>query len=297
MESDARVLAAVRTIGARHGVDYTDDAAVGELLAERRAAVEATQRGWPAWVGGLALTAGIIWPFAVHMVPSLAAELPVSYAPAGPLLVIAVAALTTLRQRWKRELTHRTLVGYREVLGVARAHGLPVTHIPAWLEGKSYGGTGKGAVPVPTSPPVTTAAPAPAMTTATSAPTSTPTSAPAPAQVPLPPKPQAVEAYERMADAGGWHDEVGWLLLFAGAIGAGYAWREEQPAGLAALLLIPLAFGIWLAGHRQGKEKRRLRGEALAYVHAVTHAQASGAPAPELSPVLRRLLDEERGTA
>jgi hypothetical protein len=105
--------------------------------------------------------------------------------------------------------------------------------------------------------------------------------------------PSAVLAYERFADTGGWHDEAGWLLLAAGGIGAGWAWSEGRPAGLAALLLVPLAVWTWLAGHRQGKEKERLRQEALAYVRAVAEAQAAGARVQELSPVVRRLLLEE----
>ncbi|MCX4764192.1 hypothetical protein OG562_25180 [Streptomyces sp. NBC_01275] len=286
MESDAGALAAVRAIGVRYGVDYTDDAAVADLLAEHRRAVDATQRGGLVWIGGLTLTAGALWPFAAQLVPKLAAHLPLSYAPAGPLLLIAVAALTAVRVRWKRELTRGPLVGYREVLGVARAHGLPVTHVPAWLEGRSHGGTGKGATPVPT-------------------PTPTPTPTPAPAggveraPVDIPAKPAAVLSYEQIADEGGWHDEAGCLLLAAGAIGAGWAWANDQFAGLAALVLVPVAIRVWVAGSRQGQEKERLRQEALAYVRTVAAAQAAGGRAPELSPVLRRLLEEEtqRGRA
>ncbi|MFJ6690115.1 hypothetical protein [Streptomyces sp. NPDC091294] len=39
LRSDARVREAARDIGARHGVDYTDDAAVTALLTERRKAL------------------------------------------------------------------------------------------------------------------------------------------------------------------------------------------------------------------------------------------------------------------
>ncbi|KAB1144175.1 hypothetical protein F7R91_22725 [Streptomyces luteolifulvus] len=63
LASDARVLEAVRAIGARTGVDYTDDAAVSALLREHRRAMDATQRGSLVWLGGLALTVGVIWPF------------------------------------------------------------------------------------------------------------------------------------------------------------------------------------------------------------------------------------------
>ncbi|MGW0874311.1 hypothetical protein ACWD3Z_28080 [Streptomyces sp. NPDC002740] len=332
LESDARVLAAVRAIGERHGVDYTDDAAVSELLAERRRALEATRHGPLVWVGGLTLVAGVLWPFMAQLVPALAERLPLSYAPAGPLLVVAVGTLSAVHLRWKRALVHGTLVGYREVVGVARAHGLPVTHVPAWLEGRSSGGTGKGAAPVPayravpeedggTPPPGPTApsadwaapdpssvvpgaAPPTAARSSSSDPPPSRTSVPVPPEpvpvtakpVPIPPKPAAVLSYEQVADEGGWHDEGGCLLLFGGVLGAAWGVSQDMPvAVVGALFLVPLAVRVWVLGSRQGKEKARLRQEALAYVRTIAAAQASGAQAPELSPVLRRLLEEEEG--
>jgi hypothetical protein len=187
-----------------------------------------------------------------------------------------VAALTRVHVRWKRELTHPALAGYREVLGVARAHGVPLTHVPAWLEGRSSSGGGKGAAPIPSYPPVERTAPA---------------VAPA-APVAVPPKPDSVAAYERMADAGGWHDEAGCLLVFAGAGGAMWAASSDAPVGYGALALVPVAILVWVAGRRQGSEKERLRAEAEAYVRAVAAAQAAGARVPELSPVLRKLLGD-----
>ncbi|MER5194591.1 hypothetical protein ACWD3J_32615 [Streptomyces sp. NPDC002755] len=316
LESDARVLAAVRAIGERHGVDYTDDAAVSELLAERRRALEATRHGPLVWVGGLTLVAGVLWPFMAQLVPALAERLPLSYAPAGPLLVVAVGTLSAVHLRWKRALVHGTLAGYREVVGVARAHGLPVTHVPAWLEGRSSGGTGKGAAPVPayravpeedggtpppgpTAPSADWAAPDPSSVLPGAAPPSPTRSAPSdlpPSPVPIPPKSAAVLSYEQVADEGGWHDEGGCLLLFGGVLGAAWGVSQDMPvAVVGALFLVPLAVRVWVLGSRQGKEKARLRQEALAYVRTIAAAQASGARAPELSPVLRRLLDEEEG--
>lgn len=337
LESDAEVLATVRAIGERRGVDYTDDTATSELLAERRRALEATQRGPLVWVGGFTLVAGVLWPFVAQMVPALSARLPLSYAPAGPFLVIAVAALSAVHMRWKRELLHGTLVGYREVLGVARAHGLPVTHVPAWLEGKSYGGTGKGAAPVPaypvvreedrgthppgpTAPAATWEAPDPSAVRPGAAPSASPGAAPSPvrgeagpespgrsaggeptparASVPIPPKPAAVVSYEQVADEGGRHDEGGCLLLFGGVLGAAWGVSEDMPgAVVGALLLVPLAVRVWVLGSRQGREKERLRQEALAYVRTIARAQAAGARVPELSPVLRKLLEEEEAEA
>ncbi|MFD9316812.1 hypothetical protein ACFWDQ_03710 [Streptomyces sp. NPDC060053] len=308
LESDARVLATVRAIGERRGVDYTDDAAVSELLAERRRALEATQRGPLVWVGGLTLVVGVLWPFMAQMVPALSERLPLSYAPAGPLLVIAAATLSAVLIRWKRASAHGTLVGYREVIGVARAHGLPVTHVPAWLEGRSYGGAGKGAAPVPaygtvraedrgappsrpTAPSATWAAPDPSSVSPGVAP-----QPPTRTSAPIPPKPAAVVSYEQTADEGGLHDEGGCLLLFGGVLGTAWGVSQDMPvAVVGGLLLVPLAVRVWVLGSRQGREKARLRQEALAYVRTIAAAQAAGAQAPELSPVLRKLLEEEEG--
>lgn len=66
-------------------------------------------------------------------------------------------------------------------------------------------------------------------------------------------------------------------------------------AVVGALLLVPLAVRVWVLGSRQGKEKARLRQEALAYVRTIAAAQAAGARVPELSPALRKLLEEEEG--
>jgi hypothetical protein len=273
LASDPRVAEAVRAIGARTGVDYTDDRQVTALLAERRRAATAAQHGPLAWVGGIALLACVVWPFVAVSVPSLG---PKAALAAGPLLVLAVAALTRVRANWKRELLHPALAGYREVLGVARAHGMPPAHVPAWLEGKAEGGSGKGATPIPSYPEA--AAPA-----SVSAPQGATRAA-------VPPKPAAVTEYERLASSGGWHDETGWLLLFAGGGGAAWAWSQTEPIGYAALVLIPVAIGIWLAGSHHGSEETRLRAEAVQYVRTVIAAQAAGARVPELSPALQKLL-------
>ncbi|WP_346779962.1 hypothetical protein [Streptomyces sp. S3(2020)] len=269
--SDPRVAEAVRAIGARTGVDYTDDRAVTALLAERRRAAMAEQHRPLAWAGGVALLACVVWPFVAVAVPSLG---PKAALVAGPLLVLAVAALVRVRSNWKRELLHPALAGYREVLGVARAHGMPLAHVPAWLEGKAEGGSGKGATPIPSY----AEAAAPENTTGSA--------------VPVPPKPAAVTEYERLASTGGWHDEAGWLLLFASGGGAAWAWSETEPIGYAALVLIPVAIAVWLAGSSHGSEETRLRGEATEYVRTVAAAQAAGARVPELSPVLRKLLHD-----
>ncbi|MFE1586436.1 hypothetical protein ACFW6Q_12185 [Streptomyces sp. NPDC058737] len=284
LRSDARVRDAARDIGARYGVDYTDDAAVTALLTERRKALETEQRRPAAWLGLLALMTGMFLPFGVPLSPALDAHLFAVVGAAGGLTVIGVALLVHARTQWKRALRSGPLAGYREVLGVARAHGIPLAHIPPWLEGRPAGGGGKGAAPIPTYPavePAPEALPESATASSTSA----------TASVSVPPKPSAVSYYEHMADAGGWHDEAGCLLILAGAGGATWAATVGTGVGYAALLLVPLAVWVWLAGRRQGREKEELREEALRYVRVLEAAQAAGARVPELSPQLRALLD------
>lgn len=94
---------------------------MSDLLARHRRAVDQAPRGLAGRIGGLALAAGVIWPFVGHVVPATAGKPLLAYAPAGPLLVVAVACLTLVRLRWKRALMHKELAGYREVLGLARA--------------------------------------------------------------------------------------------------------------------------------------------------------------------------------
>lgn len=280
LASDARLLEKVRAIGVRHGVDYTDDAAVTALLAERRRTLERIQRGPLVWWGALFLTAAVFWPLLASAFPALAGDPLLSYAPTGPLLLIAVACFTVVHVRWKRELTQGALTGYREVAGLAVAHGYEPAHVPAWLEGRTPGVSEKRRAPVPTYPRVDPQEPDATVRTDDS-----------PTVPPVPPKPEAVAAYEHIADSGGWHDEVGWLLLFAGGIGPAVAVSSDEPLGLAALALVPLAVAVWIAGHRQGKQKAALRTEAEAYARGVVAARAAGAQAPELTPALRELLE------
>ncbi|MDN3246219.1 hypothetical protein [Streptomyces sp. ZSW22] len=296
LAADTRVLAAVRAISTRHGFDYTDDTAVTALLAERRRALEAEQRRPAAWLGVLAVTAGLLLPFVVPMAPALTDHLFAALGAAGSLLVVGVALVVHARTCWKRALTHGPLAGYREVLGVARAHGIPLTHVPAWLEGRSSTGGGKGAAPIPTYETVEPlsddalrdeALPGPAPSQGAAEPVTAQAAAP----VAVPPKPEAVRSYETMADVGGWHDETGCLLILVGAGGAMWAATSAEPVGYGALLLVPLAVYVWLVGRRQGREKERLREAALAYVQEVAAAQAAGAKVPELSPELRKLTE------
>ncbi|MEV7195337.1 hypothetical protein AB0N81_26555 [Streptomyces sp. NPDC093510] len=297
LAADPRLLAAVRDVGARRGFDYTDDAATAALLSERRKAVRGAGNSAPGWLGALAIVAGVCWPFFAPAVPALA-DRPrgVLFGPAALLLVLGTWLWVLVWRRWKRELLHPLLTGYREVIGLAQAHGAPVTHIPDWLVGRSDNGSGKGSAPIPSYEGVGAAHPSHEGTGAshqTSAPYAHP--APSAANVAIPAKTHAVTEYEARADEGGWHDEAGWMLLFAGGIGVAWGYTQEAPVGYLAGLLVPLAIVTWLAGSRQGREKRRLREEAVAYVRALAAAQAAGARVPELSPVLAKLLAEESG--
>ncbi|MGW1542421.1 hypothetical protein ACWCPM_19670 [Streptomyces sp. NPDC002309] len=277
LASDARVLLGVRAIGERVGFDYTDDAAVTALLTERLRAVEAAERSRLHFLATLTLMAAVILPFLPSTAPRLVPEPALAYAAAAVLLLVSVGVMAVTRSRWKRALHHPALDGYREVLGVARAHGLPLTHVPAWLEGRSLtSGSSGGSARVPTYERVE---PMPA-------------TQPTPPTAAVPPKPAAVTSYESIADKGDWHDEAGCLMVLAGALGVIWAATSDRPIGYGALVLVPLVIATWLAGRRQGREKERLKEQAVAYVKAVAAAQTAGAPVPELSPVLRKLLDE-----
>lgn len=293
--ADPRLLATVSAINTRFRFDYTDDTATAAMLADHRDRLRKHERGPMVWWGGLALTVGIVWPFLAPTIPAVAARPLLTFGPAAPLLLLAAWLLLTVRRRWKRELLHPELVGYREVLGVARAHGAPVTHVPDWLVGRNQGGGGEGTVPVPSyaevapyteeALPLTASAPA------------GPSTAPAP-EIPVPAvpeKPANVTEFENLANQGGWHDEAGCIFVLGGVGGTIWALTADQPLGFGALVLLPLAVTIWLAGARQGRMKADLREDALAYVRELSAAQAAGAQLPELSPVLRKLLEEDAG--
>ncbi|MFB7075643.1 hypothetical protein ACFCX2_42820, partial [Streptomyces sp. NPDC056290] len=60
LANDARLLEKVHATGVRHGIDYTDDAVVTELLTERRRTLERIQRGPLVWWFALTLTAAVL---------------------------------------------------------------------------------------------------------------------------------------------------------------------------------------------------------------------------------------------
>jgi hypothetical protein len=219
LSRNPQLLETVRGIGAAHGMDYLDDAAVARMLYEQRAAVGRLKRG-----------------------------------------------------RQREALRQPVLDGYRMVLAAARAHGVAVSYIPGWLVG-SEPFSGRHLAPLPPHEPLPEPAP------------------PAPGQLPLPPKPEGAQSYESIVGQGGWHDEVGWLLIIFGLIGTAYAFAQDTPAAYAASLLFVLGVGTLLAGYRLGRTKGRLREHAVAYVQQLIAAQRAGAVIPELSPPLRELVD------
>ncbi|WP_406179345.1 hypothetical protein [Streptomyces canus] len=271
LSADPRLADAVRRIGSTYGYDYFDDGAVRKTLSEHEAALRRLGRGGLVWAGSLATAVGIVW--LVWAAAGRPDNMVVAAAPPAALLVLALAAFVQVNLQGRRKLRHPFLEGYRHVLAAARAHGAPVTFVPAWLTGR--GGAALDVAPLPSY-----AAPAGAPATGVRA---TP--------VAPPPKPAEVEEYERIADHGGWHDEAGWILVVAGAVGVGYAVVKDLPAAYASVLLIALGIWTWLAGHRLGRRQRELSGEALRYLDELTSAQAAGAPVDELSPPLRKLLD------
>jgi Flp pilus assembly protein TadB len=104
-----------------------------------------------------------------------------------------------------------------------------------------------------------------------------------------------VAEYERTADSGGWHDEVGCLVLAAGGIGWVAMYSKTlavAPGAIIFALATVVAVTVWLNGHRQGRHKQALREEARAYARDLKRAQDAGAVTPELSPPLQALLDD-----
>jgi hypothetical protein len=271
LSADPRLADAVRQAGNTYGYDYFDDGAVRKTLAEHEAALRRLGRGGLVWAGSLGTAVGIVW--LVWAAAGKPDDMAVAAAPPAALLVLALAAFVQVNLQGRRKLRHPFLEGYRHVLAAALAHGAPVTYVPAWLTGR-----GGAALDV---------APLPSYTT----PAGGPSTGAGATRVAPPPKPAEVEEYERIADHGGWHDEAGWILVVAGAVGVGYAVVKDLPAAYASVLLIALGIWTWLAGHRLGRRQRELSGEALRYLDALTSAQAAGAPVHELSPPLRKLLD------
>ncbi|MEU1479222.1 hypothetical protein [Streptomyces sp. NPDC005760] len=271
LSADPRLAAAVREFGSTYGYDYFDDETVRRTLAEHETSLRRLARGGLVWAGSLGTAVGIVW--VMWAASREQGDMVVAVAPPSAVLVLALAAFVLVNIQGRRKLRHPFLEGYRHVLAAARAHGAPLTYVPNWLTGR--GGAALDVAPLPSYV----------------APSGGPSAGAGAARVALPPKPAPVEEYERIADHGGWHDEAGWILVVAGAVGVGYAVVKDLPAAYAAVLLVGLGVWTWVAGHRLGKRQQELSGEALRYLDELTSAQAAGAPVHELSPPLRKLLD------
>ncbi|MER5352215.1 hypothetical protein ABT093_18045 [Kitasatospora sp. NPDC002551] len=91
-----------------------------------------------------------------------------------------------------------------------------------------------------------------------------------------------------LKDTGGWHDEVGGLLVIGGVVaaavlGSSMASPPEsgQIAGLiAACLAVPLGILVWVAGFRQGRTKREALAHFAAYTALLELARDHGAAVP-----------------
>ncbi|MBL1095393.1 hypothetical protein [Streptomyces coffeae] len=287
--SDARLERAVRRIGARHRMDYFDDDAVRAMFTEHKRLLARTGRGRGV-IGILALLVGFCWPLFVQQSPTYvvasdpysgrSAKDAISLGAAVLLVVVGVCLVVSTYRAHMRQLRHPRLTGYRQVLAAATAYGVPVARVPDWLIGKDRNG-GRARAPLPryeTGP--TPGTPAPAQPTDGQR---------------VPEKPGAVAEYERIADQGGWHDETGWLLLFAG--GGGLLWAATEldsllPGVLALGVCTALAVWVWTIGAAQGRHKDALRDQARSYVQALMAAQAAGSVIPELSPELQALIDD-----
>ncbi|MEU8570154.1 hypothetical protein AB0C51_17690 [Streptomyces pathocidini] len=277
LSSDGRLAAEVREFNTSYGMDYFDDGQVRRMLVEQRAAYRRSTHGAPIWCVSLAGTTGLAWLIWAARTGQGA----VAVVTAAALLALSALAFYAIYRQGVRKLRHPHLEGYRHVLAAAMAYGMRVTHVPDWLTGT--GGGGVKAVPLPphSSPNVTThsaQAQPPRYESGDIA--------------PLPAAPPAVAEYELLTQQGDWHHEAGWALLVAAGLGVTFAVTRDQPLAYVTLLCVPLAIGVWIAGHRLGRRKAVLETEALAYVRKLAAAQSSGAPLPELSPPLRKLLED-----
>ncbi|GAA2490742.1 hypothetical protein GCM10010406_28570 [Streptomyces thermolineatus] len=309
LRGDPRLAESVRRIGAAHGVDYFDDAAVARTLEEHRRTVRKAQEGPVVWLGALVLAVGLVWLLWVGLggagrtgfaAPGAVAA---RFGPPTGLLLLGVAGTVVFHRRGMRALRHPVLVGYRQVLAAAKAHGVPLVYVPGWLIG-STGSTGtRSAVPLPDVPGPDVPGPDVPGPEVPGPEVPGPDGRPLPAGAPghaahaqsgavpaAPPKPAEVAEYERLASGGGWHDEAGLLLFLAGAGAVGWAVLEHEPLGYAGVLLGAAGVWAWLAGAARGRRERRLREHAVAYVRQLWEAQRAGVTVPELSAPLLELL-------
>ncbi|MBK3383775.1 hypothetical protein M3398_00435 [Streptomyces albidoflavus] len=288
LRRDPALHEAVRRVGQRVGVDFTDDERVREELKRGREATSSIGVGGSC-LAALLVIAAIVLPFAATVNPALAERRPILLGAAGVAAALGIALMVRLVRKWHRAHRDPVLAAYREVLALARAHGVELTHVPDWLVGKSSETGRKPSYPLPDIAPVSAAKGA--------TPPSVPSAPRSSGEVRLPRKPSEVTVWEQSVDKGGWYGEVGLLAAFAGAGAAMWASIEDEPAGYAGLGLgVAVAITLWVVGYRQGVRKKRGREAALRYLADVQAAQAAGASVPELSPQLQKLLGPDDGS-
>ncbi|WP_436737374.1 hypothetical protein [Streptomyces sp. BBFR102] len=278
---------AVRRVGQRVGVDFTDDERVREELRRGRRATSSVGVG-TSCLAALLVLAAVVLPFAEPVHPSLVGRRTLLLAAAAVAAVLGIASMVHVVRKWHRAHRDPVLTAYREVLALARAHGLTLTHVPDWLVGSSRTG-GKPGYPLPDIAPVGAAKGA--------TPPSVPSAPRSSGEVRLPRKPAEVTVWEQSVGKGSWHGEVGLLSACAAAGAAMWAYLEDEPVGYAGLGLgVAVAITLWVVGYRQGVREKRGRQAALRYLADVRVAQAAGAPVPELSPQLAKLLGPSDGS-
>ncbi|WP_171171043.1 hypothetical protein [Streptomyces sp. I05A-00742] len=112
----------------------------------------------------------------------------------------------------------------------------------------------------------------------------------------IPPKPEAVTEYERVADKGAWYDEGGCTLAIVPALGVLAASQGDYPIGYAGLALAPPALWLWGLAIRRWRRMLPLLNQARDYVRLLTDAEEQGAVIPELSPPLKSMYETEKSS-
>jgi hypothetical protein len=329
LSSDPRLAQVVREVGESRGIDYLDDQAVSELLDAHRRGLHRIRTGWLAWVGGTAFALGAVAAATLAVGvrgPLRPADVLIGYLVCAALCGSGLILLTRVHRRAQRRLAHPRLQGYRLVLAAAKAHGVPVVHVPGWLVGAN-GTSGSESIPLPSFPavsgesaPTVSGGPAPAVSGGPAPAVSGPglrSAAPAgeagplpdparpsalsgartevpsvigvPPGIGVPPEPAAVGEYVRLAGRGDWHLEVGALLVIIGGLLVAAYWGDG-PAGVGGVALLVLGALVWAAGFRLARRRKALTPSVHDYLRQIRAAQASGAVVPELSEPLRELM-------
>ncbi|MEK8171333.1 hypothetical protein NKH77_23405 [Streptomyces sp. M19] len=289
MSTDPRLVEAVRRISAQHRVDYLDDDVVAEMLREHERQVRRAGLG-PGLIGVLALLVGSSGPYCAGGGRPTASRRLVTRQAGRRGLRGADRPRSRVHHHGRRPQQAATaapaLEGYRKVLGVAIAHGYP--HSP-YRPGSS-GAPGRRArvgadpryAPVPPlneertavaetarPPQVRRARLRPPSLTRSSSTSAWPTSADGTTR----PAPSSCSPASSPAPG-------------PTGLRTSRRWPSSRPRPVRPW---PSPSG-WRGPARAQKEA--LRKHARAYLRELVAAQAAGTVVPELSPPLRKLLDE-----